>query len=72
MKKSFRLIDLDCANCAQKMQDAILKIDGVQDAQVSFLMQKLTVTAEDESFDDVMNQVVKICKRVEPDCEIVR
>ena len=71
MKKSFKLVDLDCANCAQKMQDAILKIDGVQDAQVSFLMQKLTLTADDEAFDEILKKVVKACKRVEPDCEIV-
>ena len=42
MKKSFKLVDLDCANCAQKMEDAIKRIDGVQDANVSFLMQKMT------------------------------
>lgn len=70
MKKSFKLVDLDCANCAQKMEDAIKKIDGVQDANVSFLMQKMTVTAEDERFDAIMQEVVKACKRVEPDCEI--
>mgnify|MGYP000678781736 CR=1 FL=1 len=66
MKKSFKLVDLDCANCAQKMEDAIKRIDGVQDANVSFLMQKMTLTAEDE----IVQQAVKVCKRVEPDCEI--
>ena len=71
MKKSFKLVDLDCANCAQKMEDAIKKLDGVQDASVSFLSQKLTLTAEDSRFDEVMKQVVKTCRRVEPDCEIV-
>ena len=70
MKKSYKLIDLDCANCAQKMEDAIKKIDGVQDANVSFLMQKLTLTADDERYDDIVAQVVKTCKRVEPDCTI--
>ena len=48
MKKVFKLRDLDCANCARKMEDAIRKIDGVEDVQVSFLTQKLTLTAEDE------------------------
>ena len=47
MKKSFKLVDLDCANCAQKMEDAIKKIDGVEDATVSFIMQKMTVVADD-------------------------
>ena len=71
MKKSFKLIDLDCANCAQKMETAIKKLDGVRDATVSFLMQKMTVDAEDDRFDDIMKQVVKCCKKVEPDCQIV-
>ena len=70
MKKSFKLEDFDCANCAQKMEDGIKKIDGVQDASVSFLMQKMTVTAPDERFDDIMKEVVKTCRRIEPDCKI--
>ena len=71
MKKTFKLIDLDCANCARKMEDAIKKLDGVADANVSFLTQKMTIDADDERFDDIMQQVVKCCKKVEPDCEIV-
>ena len=71
MKKKFDLIDLDCANCAQKMEDAIKKIDGVHDASVSFVTQKMTIDAEDDRFDGIMKQVVKVCKKVEPDCEIV-
>lgn len=71
MKKVYKLKDLDCANCAQKMEDAIKKIDGVEDAAVSFLMQKMTITAEDSRFDDIMKQVVKICHKVEPDCKIL-
>ncbi len=70
MKKSYKLVGLDCANCAQKMEDGIKKIKGVQDANVSFIMQKLTLTAEEDQFQDILNQVVKVCKRVEPDCEI--
>ena len=70
MKKTFVLKDLDCANCAQKMEDAIKKLDGVEDAQVSFIMQKLTLSAPDDRFDAVMKQVVKICRKIEPDCEI--
>lgn len=71
MKKIYKLTDLDCANCAQKMEDAIKKLDGVQDVSVSFLMQKLTLTAEDDRFDDILKNVVKICKKVEPDCRIL-
>ena len=71
MKKRFKLVDLDCANCAAKMEDAIKKVDGVKDATVSFVMQKVTVEADDARFDDIMKEIVKVCKRVEPDCEIV-
>ena len=71
MKKRFKLVDLDCANCAAKMEDAIKKVDGVKDATVSFMTQKLTIEADDERFDEIMKEIVKVCKRVEPDCEIV-
>ena len=71
MKKTFKLIDLDCANCAAKMEAAIKKLDGVADASVSFMTQKMTIDADDARFDDIMKQVVKACKKVEPDCEIV-
>ena len=57
MKKSFKLVDLDCANCAQKMEDAIKKIDGVEDATVSFIMQKMTVVADEAQFDDIMKKL---------------
>ena len=71
MKKTYNLIDLDCANCARKMEDAIKKLDGVTDATVSFLTQKMTVEADDDRFDAIMKQVVKCVRRVEPDTEIV-
>jgi copper chaperone CopZ len=71
MKKKFKLIDLDCANCAAKMEEAIKKIDGVTDASVSFMAQKMTVEADDNRFDDIMKQVQAVCKKVEPDCTIV-
>ncbi|MGN8891225.1 cation transporter [Dysosmobacter sp. HCP28S3_G4] len=70
MKKRFSMVDLDCANCAAKMETAIKKIDGVHDATVSFLSQKLTIDADDARFDDIMKEVVKVCKKVEPDCVI--
>ena len=71
MKKKFKLMDLDCANCAAKMEDAIKKIDGVNDATVSFMMQKLTLDADDDRFDEILKEAVEICKKVEPDCKIV-
>lgn len=71
MKKKFKLQDLDCANCAAKMEDAIKKIPGVNDANVSFKMQKMTVDAEDDKFDAIMEEVVRVCAKVEPDCKIL-
>ena len=71
MKKTFKMIDLDCANCAAKMEDAIKKIDGVTNASVNFMTQKMTLEADDARFDDIVKEAVKICKKVEPDCEIV-
>ncbi len=71
MKKTFKLIDLDCANCARKMEEAINKLDGVTSATVSFMTQKLTLEADDERFDEVLQAAVKCCKRVEPDCQVV-
>ena len=72
MRKTFKLTDLDCANCAAKMENAIKKIDGVSDASVSFMTQKLTVEAEDSRFEAVMEEIVRVCKKVEPDCVIHR
>ena len=72
MTQRFKLIDLDCANCAAKMETAIKKLDGVEDAAVSFMMQKLTVTADEGRFEEIMDQIEKTCKKVEPDCRIVR
>ena len=72
MKKVFRLKDLDCANCAAKMERSINKIDGGESASVSFMSQKLTIEADESRFDSIMDEVVKVCRRVEPDCEILR
>ena len=72
MRKVFKLDEIDCANCARKLEDAIKKVDGVQGASVNFMMQKLTLEAADDAFDDVLARVVKVTARVEPDCEIVR
>ena len=71
MKKRFKLTDLDCANCAAKMERAIQNIDGVTSATVSFMTQKLTLEADDARFDQIVKEAVKACKKVEPDCEIV-
>ena len=71
MKKSFAVEDLCCAHCAAEMEEGIKKIEGVQSATVNFILQKLTVEIADEDFDAVMKKVVKVCKKIEPDCTIV-
>lgn len=71
MKKRYALNDLDCANCAAKMENAIGKIDGVYSASVSFMAQKLTLEADDDRFDEILKEVVAVCRRIEPDCTIV-
>lgn len=70
MKKSYK-IDVDCANCANKMEEAAKKTEGVKDATVNFMMLKMNVEF-DENADvkAVMKDVLKKCKRVEDDCEI--
>ena len=70
MKKKFKLTDLDCANCAAKMEDAIRKIEGVENASVSFMTQKMTIEADEDQFDRIMQKVVAVCKKVEPRNEL--
>ena len=70
MKKTYKMIDLDCANCAAKMEEAIKKIDGVPSASVSFMTQKMTIEGDDARFDQIVKEAVKVCRKVEPDCEI--
>ena len=70
MKKKFKLQDLDCANCAAKMEEAIKRIEGVADANVSFMTQKMTIEAEESRFDEIMKEVVAVGRKVEPDCII--
>lgn len=70
MKKTYK-IEVDCAACALKMEDAAKKVTGVKDATVSFMTQKMKVELEDGCEEKaVMEQVRKACKRVESDCEI--
>lgn len=71
MKKKFKMEDLDCANCAAKMEDGIKKIDGVTNASVSFMTQKLVIEADDDRFDEIMKKVVDVCAKVDSDCKIL-
>lgn len=71
MKKVFALKDLDCANCAAKMERKVAKIDGVSSVSVNFLTQRMSIEADDARFDEIMQEAVRVCKKVEPDCTIV-
>ncbi len=72
MKKVFKLEDLDCANCAAKMERSIAKIEGVDSVSISFLSQRMTLEADESRFEEILDQVVRTCKKVEPDCKILR
>ena len=72
MKKSFKLEELDCANCAAKMEREINKLDGVNSATVNFMSQRLTIDADPEDFDRIIEAAARVCKKIEPDCNIVR
>lgn len=72
MKKSFKLDEIDCANCARELQDGLAKLDGVKSVSVNFMTQKLTLEADDEEFDTVLDRVVDFTADAEPDCEIIR
>jgi len=71
MKKTFELEDLDCANCARKMQEAIQKIPGVKNCDVNFMKQSMTLEADDADFDNIVKLAVKAIAKVEPDCTVL-
>lgn len=71
MKKTFKLEELDCANCAAKMERAINELPDVTSATVNFMAQKLVIEIPDEKFDATMKLVQKAVSKVEPDCEII-
>ncbi len=71
MQKTYRLENLDCANCAAKMEAAIQKLDGVKSASISFMTQKLTLEAEEADFSKILKAAQKCIRKVEPDCEII-
>ena len=69
MKKRFKFV-VDCANCAAKVEAAVKKIDGVNDATVNFMAQKLVLDADDARFDEILQEVEAGAQKVEPDCEL--
>jgi len=70
MKKSIKLIDLDCANCAAKIEDAVKKLDGVTNASVNFMAQKMILEAPDDKFDKVLSEAKQLIHKLEPDVTV--
>lgn len=71
MIKTFKLTELDCPVCANKMQEAVAKIEGVSQARVDFLATKLTIEAQEQDFSKIVKKIGKAVRKVEPDCEII-
>ncbi|MBO6309671.1 MULTISPECIES: cation transporter [unclassified Oribacterium] len=69
MKKKFKC-EIDCANCAAKVEEAVKKLEGVNDAKVNFVMQKFTLDADDEKFDDILKLAIETGKKIEPDFSV--
>lgn len=72
MKKTFVLDDLDCANCAAKIENAVWEIEGVISASVSFMSGKLVLEAEEERFEEILNAAEKLIAKVDSDVTLVR
>ena len=72
MKKVFKMQELDCANCAAKMEEAIRKIPGVEHAAMNFMTPTLTLEAAEADFDRVLDEAQKAISRIEKDCLIIR
>lgn len=71
MKKTFAMENLDCANCAAKMEKAIRKIEGVSSATVSFFAQKLVLEGDDSRWDEIVREACAAVKRVDADCRVI-
>ena len=71
MKKTFTLDEVDCANCAARMERKINEIEGVIAASVSFMTQKLTIEADERDFDRILKEAQKAINKIELDCRII-
>ncbi len=70
MIKKYNMENVDCANCAAKMEEGIKKLEGVNDARVNFLTQKLVLDTKREDVDALMKEILKICRKIDGDVEI--
>ncbi len=71
MKKVVKMENLDCANCAHKMEEAIKKIEGVRSVNINFMMQKMILDADDDNFDAIVSEAKKACKKIDSSCTLM-
>lgn len=72
MKKTFKLEGLDCANCAMKIEKAVGKVAGVEEATVNFMTTRMSIRAQRESMPEIVSQVEKLINQLEPDVSVVK
>ena len=70
MKKKYKLNEIDCANCARKLEEAVCEVPGVTSAKVNYMMQKLTFEADEADIGEVEKAVLAVCRKMEPDMEV--
>ncbi len=70
MKKTIAMQDLDCANCAAKMEEKISKIEGVRSCTINFMLQRMTLDLYDENIEETLQKIQSAVKKVEPDCKL--
>ncbi|WP_274940082.1 cation transporter [Chordicoccus furentiruminis] len=71
MKKKFKC-EIDCANCAAKVEEAVRRIDGVRDAKVNFMTQKFTLDADDDRFEGILDEAIRTGRKIEPEFSVER
>ena len=71
MRKVFRMKDIDCANCAAKMENEIAKLEGVNACSVNFVLQKLTIEADAENMEGIIEKAGAVCKKIDRHAEII-
>ena len=71
MKKTFKIEELCCANCAAKIEDKIKKLDYIKDANIAFMAERLTIEVDEQNLEIAIKEIRKIIKKIEPDCRII-
>lgn len=70
MKSNFKIEGLDCANCAAELERAMIKIDGIKNVTINFIMQRMEIVYDESNKEEIINKVKKVLKKEEPDVEI--